>query len=87
MIKIPESKDNIPMPKIKSCIVFGVDEWPEQKESLKELGNFLELSSINYRDLGKSEEYTLIRSDGKRGQLLVKGNSVDGGYMHVEVFE
>ena len=62
------------MPEVKSprttCLILGVDRNLEKKTSLKELGEFLGLSIINYRgDLGKSEEYTLIRSDGKRAQL------------------
>ena len=68
------------------CVVLGVDDYPKQKKSLTELGQFLNLSVISYQDCGNGENYTFVNTEGKRAMLKVGGNKFDGGFMNTEVF-
>jgi len=38
------------------------------------------VDSITYEDLGEGENYTLTK-DGKTVVLMIRGNSVDGGFL------
>jgi hypothetical protein len=58
---------------------------PRHEEQLQKLGEFLGLAEIEYVDWGNGEDYVLVRTDGKKIALNIRGNKVDGGFMAVDL--
>jgi hypothetical protein len=55
-----------------------------REEMLREMGEFMDADSIEYKDLGKQESY-IIKKKNKTLALHVSSTSFDGGWMSVNV--
>lgn len=56
---------------------------PKFDEQLRKLAEFVGCDRIEYRDLGKGENY-ILHKDGKVLVLKVWGNQYDGGFLSVD---
>jgi len=53
-------------------------------QKMKELGEFLGLKAIAYKDLGNGEDYILTREDGEELTLKIRANRDQGGFLAVK---
>lgn len=53
-------------------------------EQMRALGEFLGLAAVAYEDRGRGEDYTLVRKDGERLILNIRGNRDQGGFLSVD---
>ncbi len=53
-------------------------------QQLAFLGEFLGLAEIRYLDRGNGEDYTLVRPDGGKLTITVRGNRDQGGFLAVD---
>ena len=67
------------------CEVIGAPN-SDFENNLKAFGEFIGCDKIVYDDLGNGEDYTIHKGDD-RFQLRVRGNCVDGGFMHCYLME
>ena len=59
---------------------------PIHNTMLQVLADFLGVD-IEYKDLGKGEDITLIRNDGKELTLRARGSRYDGGFLTIDIPE